>query len=147
MKRFFTILAMLAVTATSFGQSTSNRSTAFGVQDASSIGFGTKTLADVASATLDTVKFYPKSNIIMLDVTVLDSCTLTYGSLGGLFYGDRLYLAITNPAQTGKLNLLGNFSVSTGTKALSLTANKHCLLEFYIDKAGNYAEISRNMNY
>lgn len=127
-------------------QSTDPRYVAFGTTDASSIGFARKTITDVASATLDTVKFYPRTMELNLNLTVLDSCTLTYGSLAGVYFNDHVFLYVTNPAQTGVLKLLGNFIVSTGTNTLSLTANKHCVLEFWFDGA-KYIEVSRNLNY
>lgn len=147
MKKLFTLLLAVALISTvSFAQNTSPRFIVYGTNDASSISFGQATLADAASATLDTVKFYPRHQQVNINLTVADSCTITYGSLAGVYKGDRLWMYITTPAQTGVLKLLGNFMVSTGTKTLSLTASKHWVLEWWFDGV-NYVEMSRAANY
>lgn len=146
MKRLFSILLLCAIAQLSFGQSTTPRFSSYGTTDASSISYGRAVLADVASATLDTIKCYPRHQQVIVECTVTDSCTLQMPTTGGCFKNDRLYLYITNSAQTGVFNLLGNFVVSTGTKKLSLTANKHCVLVFWFDGT-SFIEISRNLNY
>jgi hypothetical protein len=143
------IISALLIVAISFGaqaQSTSPRYVAYGTTDASSISFGQALLTDVASSTIDTVKLYPRHQQINIGLTVLDSCVLKLQSLAGCYQNDHMFLYITNPAQSGVMKLNGNFIVSTGTSTISLTANKHCVFEWWFDGI-NWVEVSRNLNY
>ena len=148
MKKLFVLLGLLLTLAiTTEAQNTQSRQQVNGDISANSLSFITVGLTDVASATLDTVYFAPRHSNITLSVVVKDSCTLAYTSLNGLYFGDHIFLNVTNPAQTGVLKLYPAFIVSTGTNTISLTANKHCTLEFWLDISGKLVEISRNLNY
>jgi len=146
MKRIISILLLLTAAFGVQAQSTSPRYIAYGTQDASSISFGQAIFSDVASATIDTMYLYPRHQQVNVSLTVHDSCVLKLQSLAGCYQNDHLFLYITNPAQSGVLRLNGNFIVSTGSSAISLTANKHCLFEWWFDGI-NWVEVSRNLNY
>lgn len=148
MKKVFVLLGvLLTLSATTFAQNTQSRQQVNGDISANSLSIVTVSLGDTVGATLDTVYFTPRHSNITLDLKVKDSCTLAYSTLAGLYQGDHIFLNITNPAQTGVLKLYSAFIVSTGTNTISLTANKHCTLEFWLDISGKLVEISRNLNY
>lgn len=146
MKKFLSILALIAISATSFGQSTSTRQTYNGVYDASVLSWKTTTLVDAASATKDTVTMRPNAAYAYYKVNLVDSAILNLKSRAGCYYGDKLILDITNPAFTNKLILGNYFKVATGTTTLTLTASTSTLIQFMFDGA-NYVETGRNANY
>ena len=147
MKKILALLLLVStITFSATAQSTSTRAAAYGVTDGSFISAGTTTLADVASATLDTLNILPSKYITTVNLTVADSVTLQLKSTAGMYRGDLLDLYIVTPAQTGTLKLLGNYIVNTGTKTISLTASKKGLIRYWFDGA-NLVEYSRNLNY
>lgn len=146
MKRIFSLLTIVLLAITAQAQSTSPRYVVYGTQDASSISFGQGVYSDVASATLDTIRLYPRHQQININLSIVDSCGLKLQSSAGSFLNDRMYVYVTNPAQSGILRLYGPWVVSTGTSVITLTANKHCVFEFWFDGV-NWVEVSRNINY
>lgn len=147
MKKILALLLLVStITFSATAQSTTTRAASYGVTDASFISAGTTTLADAASATLDTLNLRPNRFITTVNLTVTDSVTLKLTSVKGCYRGDLMDIYITTPAQTGTLKLLGVWVVSTGTTTISLTANKHGVLRCWFDGT-NWVETSRNLNY
>lgn len=146
MKKYLSILALIAISVTSFGQSTSTRQTYNGVNDASVLSWKTTTLVDAASATKDTVVMRPNAAYSYYKVNLVDSAILNLKSRAGCYYGDQLVLDIVNPAFTNKLILGTYWIVATGTTTLTLTASTSTRIWFEFDGA-NFVERGRNANY
>jgi len=146
MKKFLSILFLAAIAFSAQAQNTSPRYVVYGANGASSISFGQNIVKDTAGTTIDTLQLRPRYWCTNVNVTVVDSAVLQLKSVAGCYYNDRAYVYVTNPANTGVLKLNGAWVVSTGTNTISLTANKHCTLEFWFDGT-NWVETSRNLNY
>lgn len=146
MKKILSILAVIAISATSFAQSSNTRQTANSVTDASVLSWKTSTITDTGGSTKDSVQIRPNAAYNYYKFTVIDSAILNLKSRAACYYGDQLILDVTAPAFTGKLVLGSYFKVGTGTTSISLTTSTSTRIWFEFDGA-NFVERSRISNY
>ena len=150
MKYIFSALLLTILSVGAFAQSTTprfgNPPYTYGNNSGSFVSFYNLTTTDTAGSTCDSVQIRPQNPTVFVNLTVKDSCVLNCKSLKNCFKGDQLYIYVTNPAQSGIVRLGSQFIVATGTNGVSLTANKHFLIEFWFDGA-YWVELGRTANY
>lgn len=146
MKHILLILAVIAISATSFGQSSNTRQTAFGVTDASVLSWKTATVVDTGGSTKDSIQIRPNAAFNYYKVNLVDSAILNLKSRATCYYGDQLILDVVAPAFTDKLVFGNYFKIDSGSTSISLTASKSTRIWFEFDGA-NFVERSRIANY